>query len=84
MVASLKKITSSADDSKNDEESSADEKEAKVRIDRKGRLYVDIDELAASPSFRRQIEVAAKIQLPWRYQTLSKATVVTVQRKTYS
>ena len=39
------------------------EGKVKVRIDRKGRLYVDTEDLAASPEFWRQVELAAKIPL---------------------
>ena len=45
-------------DSKN-----AEDGEPKVHIDRQGRLYVDINELADSPSFRRQIRIAANMDI---------------------
>ena len=46
------------DDSKTNEDG-----EPEVHIDRRGRLYVDINELFESPSFRRQIEIAASIDI---------------------
>lgn len=46
-----------------DDSTTTEDGEPKVHIDRQGRLYVDINELAESPSFRRQIEIAAKIDI---------------------
>lgn len=40
-----------------------DDGEPEVHIDRSGRLYIDISELAESPSFRRQIEIAANMDI---------------------
>ena len=38
------------------------EHELKVQIDRKGRLYINLDDLAQSSEFWRQVELAAKIR----------------------
>lgn len=48
---------------KRDVSKTTDAGEPGVHIDRRGRLYVDINELAESPSFRRQIAIAANIDI---------------------
>lgn len=48
---------------KRDDSKTTEAGEPEVHIDRRGRLYVNINELAESPSFRRQIEIAANIEI---------------------
>ena len=59
----MKEKKSTPDKAEQNESTIIEESEPEVRIDRKGRLYIDIDELASSPSFLRQIRTAASINL---------------------
>ena len=59
----MKEKKSTPNEVEQNESTTIKESEPEVRIDRKGRLYVDIDELASSPSFWRQIQTAASINL---------------------